>query len=61
MSKYLAMLFPLSLQMPEEEDKVVKLVPHKRQKQSFMWIGLKQCKKRKKMAITRERNLNLPH
>jgi len=47
--------------MSEEEDKVVKPVPHKRQKQSFMWIGLKQCKKRKKMAITRERNLNLPH
>jgi hypothetical protein len=30
MSKYLAMLFPLSLQMSEEEDKVVKPVPHKR-------------------------------
>jgi hypothetical protein len=47
--------------MPEKEDKVVKLVPHKRRKQSSMWIGSKQCKKRKEMARTREKNLNLPH
>jgi hypothetical protein len=47
--------------MPEKEDKVVKPVPHKRQKRSSMWIGLKQCKKRKEMARTREKNLNLPH
>jgi hypothetical protein len=61
MLKYLALLSPLNLQMLEKEDIVVKPVPHKRRKQFFMWIRLKQCKKRKEMAGTKEKNLNLPH
>jgi predicted 2-oxoglutarate/Fe(II)-dependent dioxygenase YbiX len=47
--------------MPKEEDRVVKPVPQKRRKQSFMWTRSKQRKRREEMARTRKRNFNLPH
>jgi hypothetical protein len=59
--KYLAMISPLSLQMPKEEYITVKPIPHRRWKYFFMWTRSKQHNSKKEMARTRKRNLNLPH